>query len=61
MAGDVSGRWLEYTYDPIGQLVGAKGYEYDGATRQHGQFGYSYDAAGNLNNRTNNALVQTST
>jgi YD repeat-containing protein len=26
--------------------------------RRHEQFGYAYDAAGNLQSRTNNALVQ---
>ena len=37
----------------------AKGYETGGGTRLNEQFAYGYDAAGNLNQRTNNALAQT--
>jgi hypothetical protein len=50
---------MNYTYDKIGQLKTAKGYEYDDTPRLHEQFGYAYDAAWNLSYRTNNALVQT--
>src|SRR5439155_22994653 len=53
--------YLNYTYDNIGQLKGAVGKESGGSSRLHEQFGYAYDAAGNLNYRTNNALVQTFT
>src|SRR6266480_970156 len=35
--------------------------EFGGSSRLHEQFGYAYDAAGNLNYRTNNALLQTFT
>lgn len=54
--------YIDYTYDKIGQLKTAKGWEADGTTaRQHEQFGYAYDKAWNLQYRTNNALVQTFT
>ncbi len=53
------GNFVDYTYDHIGQLETAKGFESDDTTaRPHEQFGYAYDAAWNLNYRTNNALVQ---
>src|SRR2546425_12202638 len=39
--------------------VPAIGNNLTGATHLHEQFRYAYDAAGNLNNRTNNALTQT--
>ena len=48
-------------YDSIGELKTAIGKESGGSTRLQEQFGYAYDAAGNLNYRTNNALVQTFT
>lgn len=48
-----------YGYDGAGQLVVAQGKESGGTSRAQEQFGYKYDAAGNLNARTNNALVQT--
>jgi RHS repeat-associated protein len=49
----------DYTYDSIGQLKTATGKEPGGTTnRMHEQQGYTYDAAGNLNYRTNGALVQ---
>ena len=53
-----AGNKMNYTYDGIGQLLTAKGKESGGTSRPHEQFGYGYDAAGNLNWRTNNALVQ---
>ncbi len=46
-------------YDNIGQLTNWSGAETGGALRLNEQLGYGYDAAGNLNLRTNNALVQT--
>ena len=47
-------------YDPLGQLKTALGKEAGGTTnRLHEQFGFGYDAAGNVNQRTNNALAQT--
>jgi RHS repeat-associated protein len=49
---------VAYTYDEIGQLKTAKGRDDSGTHRLHEQFGYVYDAAGNLNWRTNNALLQ---
>ena len=54
-----AGNYVNYTYDNIGQLNTAVGKESSGTTRLHEQFGYAYDAAGNMNYRTNNALVQT--
>ena len=53
-----AGNYVNYTYDNIGQLKTAIGKESGGSSRWHEQFGYAYDAAGNLNNRTNNALTQ---
>ena len=51
---------VDYGYDALGQLTSALGKEGTSTTnRWHEQFGYAYDAAGNLNRRTNNALVQT--
>ena len=47
------------TYDPIGELKTALGSEASGASRLQEQLRYVYDPAGNLNYRTNNALVQT--
>ena len=44
----------------MGQLKTAFGKEAGGSTnRLHTQFGYNYDPAGNLTQRTSNALVQT--
>ena len=54
-----AGDYVNYTYDNIGQLQTAKGKESGGTTnRLNEQLGYTYDAAGNLNWRTNNALVE---
>ena len=50
---------VTYSYDTIGQLTRASGRELGGTTRLHEQFGYVYDAAGNLQYRTNDALIQT--
>ena len=47
------------SYDAIGELTGWRGKETNGTTRLNEQLGYAYDAAGNLKQRTNNALVQT--
>ncbi len=50
---------VNYTYDNMGELISATASESGGVTnRLQEQFGYAYDAAGNLNQRTNNALVQ---
>jgi RHS repeat-associated protein len=55
-----AGDYVNYTYDNMGELKTALGKEAGGVTnRWQEQFGYAYDAAGNLNFRTNNALVQT--
>jgi YD repeat-containing protein len=56
-----NGDYVDYGYDALGQLVDARAKESGGTSRSHEQFGYAYDAAGNLNYRTNNALVQTFT
>jgi RHS repeat-associated protein len=54
------GDYVDYGYDQIGQLKTAYGKEPDGfQNRAFEQHGYTYDAAGNLNYRTNNQLVQT--
>ena len=54
-----AGNYVNYTYDTCGQLLTAIGKESGGTTnRLHEQFGYAYDPAGNLNYRTNNALIQ---
>src|SRR5207302_6485099 len=53
--------YVSYSYDNIGQLKTAIGKESGGTSRLNEQFGYAYDAAGNLNQRTNNALVQSFT
>jgi len=56
------GSYVSYTYDAIGELVTAAGKEPGGVTNRYNeQFGYAYDPAGNLNYRTNKALVQTFT
>jgi len=58
MTSNNSGNYTAYTYDKIGQLLTASGTE--GSTnRANEQLKYSYDAAGNLYQRTNNALIQT--
>src|ERR1041384_7865364 len=53
------GDYVDYTYDDIGQLKTAFGKESGGTTRLNEKLGYAYDAAGNLQYRTNNALIQT--
>jgi RHS repeat-associated protein len=53
-----AGDHVQYAYDNIGELTTANGFELSGASRLQEQLGYAYDAAGNLNLRTNNALVQ---
>lgn len=55
------GSYVDYSYDNVGELKTAFGYENNGAARLHEKFGFAYDAAGNLYYRTNNALVQTFT
>jgi RHS repeat-associated protein len=53
--------YVNYNYDPAGQLIAAQGFDPAAAAtnRWHERLGYYYDAAGNLNRRTNNALIQT--
>ena len=54
-----AGNYMNFTYDNIGQLKTALGSEPSGTTnRMQEQLGYFYDAAGNLNYRTNNTLLQ---
>jgi len=54
-----AGDYVDYTYDAAGQLKTALGKESGGVTnRMAERFGYVYDAGGNLQYRTNNALVQ---
>ncbi len=48
-------------YDPIGQITNWNSSEVSGVSRLNEQLGYVYDAAGNLNYRTNGALVETFT
>lgn len=52
-----AGDYVDYTYDDIGQLKTAKGKESGGTERLQEKLGYAYDAAGNLQYRTNNALL----
>ncbi|NMD20342.1 MAG: hypothetical protein GYA76_08760 [Verrucomicrobia bacterium] len=55
----LAGDYVDYTYDAAGQLKTALGKESGGVTnRMAERFGYAYDAGGNLQYRTNNALVQ---
>jgi RHS repeat-associated protein len=55
----VDGATVNYGYDDIGQLTSAVGYEPDGVTqRANENLGYRYDAAGNLQQRSNNTLLQ---
>lgn len=55
---NTAGDYRNYTYDNIGELKMAKGFEQGGATaRLNEQYGYAYDAAGNLNYKTNNGFV----
>ncbi|HMD55304.1 MAG TPA: RHS repeat-associated core domain-containing protein, partial [Phycisphaerae bacterium] len=58
-------RWkkhrTKYTYDNEGELKTAIGKTSGDTNRWQEQFGYNYDAAGNLNDRTNNLLLQTFT
>ncbi len=54
-----AGNYVDYTYDAIGQLRTARGWESDTTSaRWHEQFGYAYDPAWNLSRRTNHAYVQ---
>ncbi len=55
------GDYRNYSYDNIGQLLGARGFESNGTTRAMEQLGYSYDGARNLSWRTNNALTESIT
>jgi len=52
------GSFVDYTYDPGGQLKTVLGKESGGTTnRWNEQFRYTYDAAGNLSNRVQNVLT----
>jgi RHS repeat-associated protein len=52
------GDYVDYAYDPLGQLTNAVGKELGGVTnRWHEQFAYKYDAAGNLTNRVQHRLT----
>jgi RHS repeat-associated protein len=54
------GNYINYNYDNIHQLKVEQGFEQGGTpSRLQEQFGYAYDNAGNLIQRTNNALIQT--
>ena len=53
-----AGDYVDYSYDRTGQLKTGIGKESGGATRLLEKLGYAYDAAGNLQHRTNDALVQ---
>ena len=56
---NLAGDYRNYTYDNAGELLTAIGKEAGGVTtRMQEQLGYAYDAAGNLNFRTNNTLIQ---
>ncbi len=55
---NTAGNYVSYTYDLTGELKTALGKESSGSSRLNEQFGYAYDVAGNLNARTNNALIQ---
>jgi len=56
---NTAGDFRNYTYDNGGELKTAIGKESGGTTnRWQEQLGYVYDAAGNLNFRTNNTLLQ---
>lgn len=57
----LDGSTVGYGYDKAGQLTSVTGKEAGGTVRQNEQLGYFYDAGGNLNRRTNNALVETFT
>jgi RHS repeat-associated protein len=50
--------YVNYTYDRIGEVVSDLAYETNGTTRLNERLTYAFDPAGNLNYRTNNALIQ---
>ncbi len=57
--GAGSTNYANYGYDPVGQLTSDLAAELIGSTnRMNEQLRYAYDAAGNLNYRTNNTLVE---
>jgi RHS repeat-associated protein len=59
VSGPGSTNYANFTYDPIGQLISDLAAELAGSTnRMNEQLRYAYDAAGNLNYRTNNTLVE---
>jgi RHS repeat-associated protein len=57
-----TGDYVDYAYDPLGQLTNAIGKELGGTTnRWQEQFSYRYDAAGNLTNRIQHRLTNSFT
>ncbi len=56
---NTAGDYRSFGYDKIGQLKTAAAKEASGTSRLNEQLGYAFDAAGNLNYRTNNGLLQT--
>jgi RHS repeat-associated protein len=52
-----SGNYINYSYDPAGQLTQAAGAEANSFPRAHEQFGYAYDPNGNVRSRTNGTLL----
>jgi hypothetical protein len=52
------GNTASYTYNPIGAVITDRASETNGTARLNEQLEYGFDPAGNLNYRTNNALVQ---
>jgi RHS repeat-associated protein len=56
--GSVNANYVNYSYDPIGQVVSDKASDVSGAVRLNEQVTYAYDHAHNLAYRTNNTLVQ---
>jgi RHS repeat-associated protein len=54
-----AGNYVNYSYYNNGALKTAVGKESGGTSRLNEQLTYAYDAAGNLNHRINNALLQT--
>jgi RHS repeat-associated protein len=57
-----AGDYVDYGYDPQGQLTNAVAKESGGVTnRWHEQFSYKYDASGNLTNRIQHRLTNSFT
>ena len=54
----MNGSYNSLAYDDIHQLTGDQGFEPVGSPRSNEQFGYGYDLAGNMDWKTNGAMVQ---